>query len=109
MFKALRADNSPFTELQIDQLQKSLGDLDTSQSVWLSGFIAGRLANPLSGSVTENAVHEVTQVSESERLYVFYASQTGNGEEIARAVGLEAERAGLAVELQSLADFRPAC
>jgi sulfite reductase (NADPH) flavoprotein alpha-component len=111
MFNALRADNSPFTELQIDQLQKSLGGLDSSQSVWLSGFIAGRLASPFSASAgvgTELPVHAAAQVSEQERLHVFYASQTGNGEDIARALGLEAEQAGITVEVHSLAAFRPA-
>lgn len=111
MFNALRADNSPFTEQQIEQLQKSLGGLDAAQSAWLSGFIAGRLAGtaefPAATAVGAGrpALH---MAAEQERLQVFFASQTGNGEDIARALGAEAERAGIAVEVQSLAGLRPA-
>lgn len=111
MFNALRADNSPFTEQQIEQLQQSLGGLDAAQSAWLSGFIAGRLAATVefpaatAVGVARPALH---MAAEQERLQVFFASQTGNGEDIARALGAAAEHAGIAVEVQSLASLRPA-
>ena len=111
MFNALRVDNSPFTEEQIEQLRISLGTLDAAQSAWLSGFIAGRLAGsenlqaPQAGFA---AVPEKLQVSPQEQLQVFFASQTGNGEAIALALAEDAQRAGIAVEVQSLASLRPA-
>jgi sulfite reductase (NADPH) flavoprotein alpha-component len=111
MFNALRVDNSPFTEQQIEQLQISLGTLDAAQSAWLSGFIAGRLAgsenlqDPPAGFAGTAAKAEV---SAQEQLQVFFASQTGNGEAIARALAEDAQRAGIAVEVQSLASLRPA-
>jgi len=111
MFNALRADNSPFTEKQIEQLQKSLGTLDAAQSAWLSGFIAGRLAAGGEPSVTELASAAPTAVADipaQERLQVLFASQTGNGEAIAKTLAADAERAGIAVEVQSLANLRPA-
>lgn len=121
MFSALKADNSPFSQAQIDSLQQSLGGLDDFQSAWLSGFIAGRLAGPaLSFAPTQNAaalalpvagIHAANSVSaraNDQRLQVFFASQTGNGESVARALAAEADRAGVAVEVRSLAELRPA-
>ena len=109
MFKALRTDNSPFTEQQIEQLQKSLGGLDATQSAWLSGFIAGRLAGTTDPSLTLAVADPAPAAAAArERLHVFFASQTGNGEAVARALGMEAERAGVAVDVQSLAGLRPA-
>ncbi len=124
MFNALRADNSPFTQPQIDSLQQSLGNLDESQSAWLSGFIAGRLAGPPSRSLGHSLGHSLAGAAqlplpvaaanpnsapaEGERLQVFFASQTGNGEGIAQSLAADAERAGLVVELKSLAVLRPA-
>ncbi|MSQ99044.1 MAG: sulfite reductase [NADPH] flavoprotein alpha-component [Xanthomonadales bacterium] len=121
MFSALQADNSPFSQAQIESLQQSLGELDGFQSAWLSGFIAGRLASPaLSFAPTQNAAalalpvagvtaaNSVSARANGQRLQVFFASQTGNGESVALALAAEAERAGVAVEVRSLAELRPA-
>jgi len=110
MFKALKAENSPFTELQIQQLQASLDSLDVAQTAWLSGYIAGRLASqadllPTLVSAPGAAAEPASAVKP---LHVFFASQTGNGEEIARELGREAQRTGLKVEVQSLSALRPA-
>jgi len=106
-----RADNSPFTEQQIEQLRKSLDGLDAAQSLWLSGFIAGRLA----GAAAKPSTAEIPAASSARTvaagmpcLQVFFASQTGNGEAIAQALAAEAMQAGVAVEVESLASLRPA-
>ena len=121
MFSALKADNSPFSQAQIESLQQSLGGLDGFQSAWLSGFIAGRLASPaLSFAPTQNAAalalpvagitaaNTISARAIDQRLQVFFASQTGNGESVALALAAEAGRAGVAVEVRSLAELRPA-
>lgn len=111
MFSALRVDNSPFTEQQIEQLQKSLGTLDAAQSAWLSGFIAGRLAGseyPQTRALVDTAPSARPVAATEERLQILFASQTGNGEAIAQALAVDLERAGIAVEVQSLASLRPA-
>ncbi|MEJ8569066.1 diflavin oxidoreductase [Elongatibacter sediminis] len=106
MFQALRTDNSPFTELQIQQLQQGLTGLDATQSAWLSGFIAGRLAS--GGSVPEAVVQPAAVATPAETLHVLYASQTGNGEVVAEELAERARQAGFAVELQSMGSTRPA-
>jgi len=121
MFNALKAENSPFSQSQIEGLQQGLGGLDEFQSAWLSGFIAGRLADPaVSLPLTKNAAAlalPVTRITAAntladpatdQRLQIFFASQTGNGESIARALAAQAERVGVAVEVRSLAELRPA-
>lgn len=128
MFNALKAENSPFTQSQIESLQQSLGGLDEFQSAWLSGFIAGQLADPAAFPYAQNAAanaaaHAVTLAlpvaritaanpvalpAVDQRLRVFFASQTGNGESIALALAAEANRAGVAVEVRPLAELRPA-
>lgn len=110
MFNALRADNSPFTEQQIEQLNTALGGLDSHQSLWLSGFIAGQLAgvsSPLPAHHPGAQAAVPAAVPQGRPLHVFFASQTGNGERVARALARDAERAGLTVEVQSLAALRP--
>ena len=111
MFQALRADNSPFTEQQIKQLQQGLEGLDPAQSMWLSGFIAGQLAGKTSTTffpASKTDIATAGQTDDRPVLQVFFASQTGNGEALAHRVGEEAQRAGFGVKVQSLASLRPA-
>jgi sulfite reductase (NADPH) flavoprotein alpha-component len=121
MFSALKADNSPLSQAQIESLQQNLAGLDEFQAAWLSGFIAGRLAGPaVSFSLVRSvgfgalpvakisAANPLAATVTDKRLQVYFASQTGNGENIARALAAEAEQAGLPVEVRSLAELRPA-
>ncbi len=45
MLNGLEAENSPFSEQQIVQLRQSLGQISPAQSLWLSGYLAGRLSD----------------------------------------------------------------
>jgi sulfite reductase (NADPH) flavoprotein alpha-component len=105
MFQALRADNSPFTERQIEQLRHGLDGLDAAQAAWLSGYIAGRLSV---GEAPPVAAQPAPAAQPQQQLHVLYASQTGNGEAVAEALAEQARQADLAVELQSLGTLRPA-
>jgi len=108
MFNALRAENSPFSEQQIQQLQAGFEGLDTAQSAWLSGFIAGRLVAQETPLPANRPGVRTEPAAGGGILNVFFASQTGNGETIARQLGDAAQAAGLGVNVQSLADLRPA-
>ena len=107
MFNALKTDNSPFTEQQINLLQQSLGSLDVAKSMWLSGFIAGRLAGATEPFTQRHESAELQSLPGPRLLNVFFASQTGNGEEVARTLAADAERIGIGVEVQSVVSLRP--
>jgi len=53
-------------------------------------------------------LHAVNIELSSPVLHILYASQTGNGEAIARRLALEAQQAGLPVAISSLLDLKPA-
>ena len=98
MHSALGTNNSPFSEQQLVDLNRVLAGMDSSQSLWLSGYLAGR----------ESSVNAVAQPATGETLSIFYGSETGNGEALARALQETAQAAGIAVELASLDGLRPA-
>lgn len=106
MLQALRADNSPFTEQQIELLRKGFAGLDAAQSAWLSGYIAGRLAGD--GSTSAATALPQAGAAPQQVLHVLYASQTGNGEGVARSLADSLRQSGFAVELQSMGSVRPA-
>ncbi len=106
MFQALRADNSPFTEQQIQQLQQGLAGLDATQAAWLSGYIAGQMAG--GSALPAAAAQPAAEAAPAQTLHVIYASQTGNGEVVAEALAEQGRQAGFAVELKSMGSLRPA-
>lgn len=120
MFQALRTDNSPFTEQQIEHLNSSLVSLDSSQSAWLSGYLAGCLSSAAEANLTQPATGSelaapgselaapVADLLPQQKFHVFYASQTGTGEAIAGELASQLQQTGWSVELQSMGAVRPA-
>lgn len=106
MLNALRKDNSPFSEQQISALQAGLRQIDANQTAWLSGYLAGRLAQDaaLAGPIESAGA----LAAPSFELDVFYGSQTGNGEQIALQLASGAAQLGLSAPARSLNDLRPA-
>ena len=102
MLQALKTDNSPFTEQQLRALKQSIGALDQSQSLWLSGYLAGQLHGGEAPAVPAPAAEP------GQTLTVLYGSETGNGEALAERLVATAGEAGLSVELLSLDGLRPA-
>ena len=103
MFQALKAENSPFSEQQVARLQHGLAGLDAAQSAWLSGYIAGQLAaqSPVSHVAPAAAADAEAAIT------VFYASQTGNGEQLAQDLAARLQQQGAAVQLKSMGSTRP--
>jgi len=106
MLEALKTENSPFSEQQIVQLRQSLGQLDPAQSAWLSGYLAGRLVGSSQTAALDPAPAAAQLTGEQGVLNVFYASQTGNGEDLAQEFASRAALAGLAVKSQSLTELK---
>jgi len=102
MLEPLHTDNSPFTEPQLRELKKGIDTLDHAQTMWLSGYLAGRMIVAGDLPVSSGAV-----VDSQSELNILYGSDTGNGQAIASQLADSAGAAGLAVKLQSMADVRP--
>lgn len=101
MLNALQAGNSPFSEQQIRQLQNTIGGLSLAQSQWLSGYLAGRLAEPLQAS-------EEPGTAAGLELTVVYATETGNSESIATQMVYGLQQQGIKAESKAMGDLRPA-
>jgi len=105
MLNALRTDNSPFSEQQLQTLKQSLGTLSQAQSLWLSGYLAGRLADQEEAASLPAPAAEAHSTAV---LTILYGSETGNGEALAEALAARFEATGLHAELLSLDRFRAA-
>ena len=109
MLQALKVENSPFSEQQVEALKQSFGHLDNQQSAWLSGYLAGSMAGgviplqPLGGGQEDFAIPGVQTASRpasSGILNIFYGSQTGNGEIVANTLAALAAESGLNTPVQ---------
>ncbi|TDR18404.1 sulfite reductase (NADPH) alpha subunit [Marinicella litoralis] len=89
---------------QCAQLAKVLEQLDSSQKIWLSGYLAG---NSLATASFSEQVTETAAVKnhKAKKLTILYGSQTGNGESVAKNLKSLATEAGLLTEIFSLADI----
>jgi sulfite reductase (NADPH) flavoprotein alpha-component len=103
MLSTLRIENSPFNEQQLKQLQSSIGGLNPDQSQWLSGYLAGRLADSRQPADTSPTVQEP-----ADTLSIIYATETGNSRSIATELAANMKSQGISVELHAMEDFRPA-
>lgn len=101
LVQSLHASASPLSAEQINQLNLLVGQLNPIQQAWVSGYLAAASQSQgLSGSVQP-------QTSASAKLTILVGSQTGNARGIAQQLEQKASQNGLAVELVSMADFKP--
>ncbi len=104
MLQALKSDNSPFTEQQLQRLRDGMTGINAVQAAWLSGYLAGQaLAQPSPADTPANGPAAASQ--SMPRAAVLYASQTGNGETIARQLQSALQAGNVAVNLASVADY----
>lgn len=89
----------PIDSARIDRINTALSGLSSAELTWVSGYVLGLAAR-------DTAPAESKPASSSE-LTILYGSQTGNGENVARALKERAEGAGFRVRLESLADYKP--
>ena len=94
----------PLDLAQTQKVRSALDGLTSAQLQWVSGYVAGLAAR------NETAPPAVVQTTTepSRAMTILYGSQTGNGRAIAEELKQNAVSRGFAVNLFSLADYRPA-
>jgi sulfite reductase (NADPH) flavoprotein alpha-component len=94
----------PLDPARTRKVQDALHGLTSAQLQWVSGYVAG-LA--VAQGTTEPAVIQPAS-DPSKTLTILYGSQTGNGRAVAEGLEQTATARGLATNLVSLADYKPA-
>ncbi len=94
----------PLDLAQTQKVRSALDGLTPAQLQWVSGYVAGLAAQnePAPPAVAQTATDP------SNTMTILYGSQTGNGRAIAEELKQNAVSRGFAVNLISLADYRPA-
>lgn len=96
----------PLSVEQTTTLHSVVDELSPPQLQWVSGYVAGLAAANYSASAPVPSVAIAS--TPQQRLTILYGSQTGNGEAIARRLASDVETSGYAVDLQNLANYKPA-
>ncbi|SEB21107.1 sulfite reductase (NADPH) flavoprotein alpha-component [Thalassobacillus cyri] len=110
-----QVENSPFTQEQVEHLNRLLPTLTEAQKIWLSGCLAasfgGESAATMEGPVGEEVSTAHASVQESavaaREVTVLFGSQTGNGQGLADELTKKLEERDFTVTLSSMDDFKP--
>ena len=94
----------PLDSSQTEKVHDALDGLTSDQLQWVSGYVAGLAA---AQGTSEPAVIQPAS-DPTKTLTILYGSQTDNGRGVAEELAQEASARGLATNLVSLADYKPA-
>lgn len=111
----LQVTNSPFTQEQVELLNRLLPTLNEGQRIWLSGYLTasfGGAAASVPAGPQQLAASGSTAAPESvpavpKEVTVLYGSQTGNSSSLAKKLAKRLEGQNLQVTLSSMGDFKP--
>ncbi len=106
----LQTTNSPFSQEQIELLNKLLPTLTATQKSWISGYLAATANTVLSEAATTvpaelSAPSEAAQ--ENKEVTVLYGSQTGNSQQLAEEISRKLEDKAYHVTLASMHTYKP--
>ncbi|TWE08243.1 sulfite reductase (NADPH) alpha subunit [Neobacillus bataviensis] len=100
----LQVLNSPFTEEQVELLNRLLPTLSETQKVWLSGYLAGSQLGTASAQLAQLPT-ENQKISKE--VTILYGSQTGNARGLAKKSAQTLEANGYQVTVSAMSDFKP--
>jgi sulfite reductase (NADPH) flavoprotein alpha-component len=100
----LQVLNSPFTQEQVELLNRLLPTLSETQKVWLSGYLAGSQLGTASAQLAQLPT-ENQKISKE--VTVLYGSQTGNSRGLAKKSAQTLEANGYQVTVSAMSDFKP--
>lgn len=95
----------PLETDSLDALELAVAGYNKEQLLWSSGYLAGmaaiRMAEPVPAAIEAGAQAVTSSWS------ILYATETGNSRRIAETLAEQSRKAGIAVELHDLRDYRP--
>jgi sulfite reductase (NADPH) flavoprotein alpha-component len=94
----------PLPGANLQALREVVADFDYDQLLWASGYLAGLARSGVGAAV---ATPQPAAAAGADAWTVFYASETGNARRVANGLAEKARAAGLAVDIQDLADYKP--
>lgn len=105
----LQVTNSPFSQEQVELLNRLLPTMSESQRIWLSGYLTALKGAPAAtASGAAPSADQATNVSvASKEVTVLFGSQTGNSQGLAKKLSKKLEEQGFQVALSSMRDFKP--
>lgn len=117
----LQVTNSPFSQEQVELLNRLLPTLTESQHVWLSGYLSAyfraaaavpsgtalQVVSEPASAPAASPVPEVTISSASREVTVLFGSQTGNSQRLAGSLARKLEENGFQVTLSAMNKFKP--
>ncbi|MBS3799319.1 assimilatory sulfite reductase (NADPH) flavoprotein subunit [Pseudoalteromonas sp. BDTF-M6] len=104
LLNQLNAAASPLTPEQVQKLQGLVAELNPIQQAWVSGYLA---ASANSAALAGGMATTASNVAEAATLTILYGSQTGNAKGVATQLQAQAQARGMAVNLVSMADYKP--
>ncbi|SDE61443.1 sulfite reductase (NADPH) alpha subunit [Fontibacillus panacisegetis] len=108
----LQVTNSPFTQEQVELLNRLLPQLGEYQKIWLSGYLtAAQGTAVISGLASAPEAAQITSAAPqaapvSKEVTVLFGSQTGNSHGLAKKLSKKLEEQGFQVSLSSMGDFK---
>lgn len=101
----LKVTESPFSQEQVELLNRLLPTLSEVQKIWLSGYLAAlhKAEVPLSAGF-KAASTPITVISKEAT--VLFGSQSGNSQKLAKKLAGKLQEQGFDVTLSSMSDFK---
>lgn len=112
----LQVTNSPFTQEQVELLNRVLPQLNDNQRIWLGGYLAAAQGRAVISGLAPSApettqlvaeVQEAQAATISKEVTVLFGTQTGNSNRLAKKLSKELEEQGFQITLTSMGDFKP--
>ncbi len=95
---------APFSEEDVDLLNRVVGPASATQRAWLAGFLAG--VESVSGG--HEAAQPAAPARPAEPLTIVFASESGNSEKLANDMAKAARKLGFKPNVVDMADLDPA-
>ncbi len=102
----VKVTDSPFSQEQVELLNRLLPTLSELQKVWLSGYLAAlsKAETPMAAGVQAASAANGPVISKEAT--VLFGSQTGNSQKLAKKLSGRLQEQGFQVTLSSMSDFK---